>query len=760
MDTNNGIQQVSIPPQLRVNAFRFLLLEPKSKEPLKGKTKDWQKSNNFPYDAQRLTDHLASGGNYGIIGGYGNIVIIDADSEEIDYIAREYLPETFTVKGNPKYSYKKHYYFFSKEKIKPIRFTKQKVGDLGDVRSTGQYVVAPNSKHPEGEKYTVIKDIPIAEVTQEEILSAYSQYIERKEFYEILKPSARGVKRKDEYVEHCKMPEYLKENKIKGNTGKNWTLFRYIADILYNKNENYHQEANSIISMQGHELGAILGWLKYAEAGTLRPSSCQQMREYINHYHPDSKPSICGVCPISPENKNQQNVTTLKNAIWEFRDYLDMAERFREKQPIYYDKNKLWWLWNHDSYKWEMLDETDILNTIDQALQVKTETWKQSIKGEILECLRRVGRKHAPKLPPETWIQFKDQIYDLKTKQVFDASSEYFITNPIAWKLGESEDTPVMDLLFREWIIKEGVQDETYVMALYEILAYSLLRFQPLQRLFVLTGEGANGKGVFTRLLKKLVGEGNYCTTDMVMLTTRSFESTVLYKKLVCLIGEVSSDDMKNTNLIKGLTGEDTIRYEFKGKNAFSDVNYATMVITTNSLPTTPDKTLGFYRRWFIVDFPNTFGVGEDVLMRIPDEEYENLCLKLVWIAQGLLETKKFTNEGDFGMRTNRYEERSNPLIKFVNEMYSSESGAEYTIFGFLFKDLEIYLKDRKLKPVSRKELSSNLRKMGFSIQEKKFPDETDKDGKVVSWKTVLVVWGLSKKVITSEEKMREIRKY
>ena len=60
-----------------------------------------------------------------------------------------------------------------------------------------------------------------------------------------------------------------------------------------------------------------------------------------------------------------------------------------------------------------------------------------------------------PEDPPKNWIQFKDQIFDIKTKKIFPASSDYFICNPLPWKIGKKDDTPTIDKLFKQWVGKD-----------------------------------------------------------------------------------------------------------------------------------------------------------------------------------------------------------------------------------------------------------------------------------------------------------------
>jgi len=87
------------------------------------------------------------------------------------------------------------------------------------------------------------------------------------------------------------------------------------------------------------------------------------------------------------------------------------------------------------------------------------------------------------------------------------------------------------------------------------------------------------------------------------------------------------------------LTGGDKIGFEKKNKDPFDDYNYAKMIIASNSLPISQDTSDGFYRRWLIVDFPNEFEEGIDILGTIPEQEYNNLALKITKIVTGFVKS-------------------------------------------------------------------------------------------------------------------------
>lgn len=351
-----------------------------------------------------------------------------------------------------------------------------------------------------------------------------------------------------------------------------------------------------------------------------------------------------------------------------------------EEQPIYYDENLLWWIWDLVKKRWVITDEVDILNKIEKITGEDIISPKN--RTLILNSLKQECRKTKPKPIKETWIQFKDTIFDINNGDKFEATPEYFVTNPIPYELHKEnlELTPVMDKIFEEWVGKD------YVKTLYEIIAYSLLPNYPIHRIFCLIGGGMNGKSCFLKLLKKFVGNDNITTTELHRLIDSRFEVTRLYKKLVCMMGETNFTEMKQTALLKNLSAGDDIPFEYKGKNGFTETSYAKLIIATNNLPTTIDKTVGWYRRWCIIDFPNQFSEKKDILATIPEEEFESLALKSTILLHDLLIKKEFHNEGSLEERTRKYESKSDFLQHFLDE-FTQESVNDYiTVRDFEIK--------------------------------------------------------------------------
>ncbi len=393
-------------------------------------------------------------------------------------------------------------------------------------------------------------------------------------------------------------------------------------------------------------------------------------------------------------------------------------ERFWKSHPFYYDTSRIFWLWDVENFKWEISDEVDFCNKIFDVLHI--DTLDNKIRTEIIAGFKQVGRKHKPDPKQKSWVQFKDKIYDIKTGEIFQSSPKYFVMNPIPWKVGDSEDTPTIDKYFDDWM--KG-QSKDWKDTLYEIIAYNTCTDKFMQRLIALVGGGSNGKGTYIKLTQKFLGEENCVASEIKQLAENHFEPAVLFGKLLCVMGEVSHDDLKNTNQLKKLGGEDKISFQFKGKTPFTDDNTATCMCLTNSMPITPDKTQGFYRKWLIIDFLNQFKeIDKNLIDMIPDIEFENLAKKSLRILKELYEKPHFTNEGDFDERAKRYEERSNPVMKFVEDRCIEEDGEMISLRDFT-NFCNNYLKERHQRILNSHQMGKILREEGFIVGNRKIND-------------------------------------
>lgn len=398
--------------------------------------------------------------------------------------------------------------------------------------------------------------------------------------------------------------------------------------------------------------------------------------------------------------------------LYQIDNYIDNVRTFFDMNPFFYDKSGIFWAWDEKIKCWSIIDEVDILNLIEEKMTLFGATVKSGVKSNYLEAFKRVGRQRMPEDASELWIQFKDKIHNLKTGEIHEATPDFFLTNPIPHECITGKETPFIDECFESWVGKDNV------LLLKEIIAFCMMPKYFLHRIFCFIGSGRNGKSTYLDLVRRCIGDINCCSSDLDDIMGNRFEVAKLYKKLVCMMGETNFNTMGKTSKLKKLCGGDIIGFEFKNKNPFDAVNYAKLLISTNGLPQTTDKTEGFYRRWVLIDFPNKFSEKRDILSEVPPEEYAALCGQCIEIAQRLYKERQFTNEGTIKDRMERYEAHSNPLNKFIKE-YCSEDGDSH-IFKYEFRDrFEQFCKDNGYRAWNDKEVGLWMKANGYETRRK-----------------------------------------
>ena len=624
------LETIRILKQLQNPGFRFLLLRKGDKKPLPQMI-DWQ-NNNIPFDNPVLEFHMNGGGNYGIIGGYENLILIDADSQEITDIA-ETLPETFTVKSGSPEEYKKHFFFIADKPVKPIRLSSENgVGDLGDVRSVGQYVVGPNCIHPSGNPYKIIKDVGIKTITEEEIRKAFSKYIDSTDSTEFKEYQVETKLRNSRFVRECGVPDFIINNKIKGDTSKNWKLFPYLVDILHAR-EVTKQTYIRLAAAQGHGEGAIKGWVKKAHEGKLAKTSCKKMREYLDRFHPELLKEICGKCglgkkfAIKKEILDNKNYSKLQKEV-----YISLLDKDREKASELIVK--------------EVEKNNFIYTTRDD---IKSEMWiyKEGIyipqgKSFIKEFSRKIlGESFTThifnmivsKIEADTYIDqgkffrsnyinevpLENGILNILTQEIRDYDPNTIFFNKLPVEFNPSSECP--DIIKH---LQTILKDENDLKVILELFGYLLLKQYKIEKAFMFVGIGRNGKSKTIELMKMFVGPENCSSLPLRALHEESFSLSELFGKMANLAADLRKTDLKETGMIKSLIGRDTIQSKRKYLRDLNFVNHAKMIFAANELPKIYDTTDGFWTKWVLIEFPYKF-VTQETYDKSSNEE-RKLC--------------------------------------------------------------------------------------------------------------------------------------
>lgn len=205
-----------------------------------------------------------------------------------------------------------------------------------------------------------------------------------------------------------------------------------------------------------------------------------------------------------------------------------------------------------------------------------------------------------------------------------------------------------------------------------EMLACCLWKNQRMQTIFVMHGEGSNGKSTLLRIIKEFIGEGNYSTLSMQDFET-PFMPAELEHKLVNLGDDVPSTEIKDSSMLKSLSSGEAVTVQRKYRDPFNLRNYATLLFTTNEIPRAHDTSYGFYRRLKLIPLYAKFTKDDkdfdpDISQKLTSEEaLTNLLSMAVRGTKRLLDSG-FTQSKVVDEASESYREYNSIAVKWLND--------------------------------------------------------------------------------------------
>ena len=148
-------------------------------------------------------------------------------------------------------------------------------------------------------------------------------------------------------------------------------------------------------------------------------------------------------------------------------------------------------------------------------------------------------------------VNMENGLYNMRTGKFVSHTPDYYSLNQKPFPYNPKA-RPKHFIKF----LKEEVLWTEDITTAIDIIAYTFLRYNTHELYFILIGNGANGKSVFTGLVTNLHGLKNVSNVSLTSLVTNRFALADLENKDVNIDTELSSATIKDMSILKKLTGK------------------------------------------------------------------------------------------------------------------------------------------------------------------------------------------------------------
>ncbi|QXE28564.1 DNA primase family protein [Microbacterium paraoxydans] len=245
-------------------------------------------------------------------------------------------------------------------------------------------------------------------------------------------------------------------------------------------------------------------------------------------------------------------------------------------------------------------------------------------------------------------------------------------------KLPIAYDPIAIPHTFLEWLQQVLGEDPELHRHMWEVLGYLLMTGNPLQKIFLLYGEGGNGKGTMLRVIRYLLGRANYSSISMHQLVDDRFATSGLYGKTANISGDLSSRFLSDPQILKEITGGDSISASRKFGHSFEFVPYAVPIFASNEFFRTSDNSIGWRRRWEVIDFVQKVDGSGPFDEQLLFDDAPGIFRYAMEGLRRLMQRGKFAPPQAAQEATTRLHDAADPLMLWLDEDEAVFLGPEH----------------------------------------------------------------------------------
>ena len=311
---------------------------------------------------------------------------------------------------------------------------------------------------------------------------------------------------------------------------------------------------------------------------------------------------------------------------------------------------------------------------------------------------------------------------ELKRPKLIEHTPQYFSLVKLPYNYDPNATCPNWtDFLYD---VMNG--DGECVRLLRQWAGYLLMPTLKFHKFLLISGEGQNGKTVFTTLLDNMLGCENVSHVSLSMFG-KSFSLAATLGKVMNSTSESSSylDEFAETAL-KSFVSGDRMEFERKYKDPIEAYPTAKVMISTNQKPNFQDKSIGIWRRLLYVPFEKNY--AENV-------QDKNLTVKLLnelpgifnWAVTGMFElenTGHFIEPRKCMDAIEQYKHDVNPARAFLLENYTPGLDCETITCEELYNSYKEWCFENGYKSLNNSNFGKELRRTFPSVK-KSHPRES-----------------------------------
>jgi P4 family phage/plasmid primase-like protien len=285
---------------------------------------------------------------------------------------------------------------------------------------------------------------------------------------------------------------------------------------------------------------------------------------------------------------------------------------------------------------------------------------------------------------PKGLISTKSGVIDPETGSIHPHSPDVIFTvqlpveceNPPRPENYREPNCPLFQT-FLDRMLPEPFQQE----ALWEMMGYGMSTDNRYEKAFLLYGEGDNGKSVILNIMKALFQ--GYVSVLRLSELSHTFRPAALIDKLINISSEGESSALIDDPIVKTLISGEELMVERKYRDAFSFRPFAKIIVASNHLPRSRDKSHGYFRRWLMLHFMVTIPQKEkdtSLSEKIIESELDEIFYGALVGLQRLRRHNGFTVPLSSSALLQQYEEMLNPALVFFKECLKAVPAAHVKI--------------------------------------------------------------------------------